>query len=100
MLLHVSVILFTGGGSTSGGLSVQGGLCPGGSLSWGSLCPGEVSVGGVSLSWRPPTVISGRFASYWNAFSLIFMKPVRVKVMVAHQAKVKAIHHAKIQVAP
>ena len=24
--------------------------------------------------------------------SLIFMKPVRAKVMVAHQAKVKAIH--------
>ena len=55
MFLHLSVILFTGGGN-----SVQGGLCPGvsvgGSLSkWvsvqGGLCPKGASVqGGGSLS--------------------------------------------------
>ena len=52
-----------------GGLSVRGvggGLCPGESLSGGSLSSG--GGGGVSLSWRPPTVNSGQYTSYWNAF--------------------------------
>ena len=88
MFLHVSVILFTGGtrslswGSPSQGVSVFGGLCPGG------LCPGGVSVqGGLCLGVSvlgglchgdPRTVMSGWYASYWNAFlfssyiSLIF----------------------------
>ena len=45
MFLHLSVILFMGGGSLSGG-----DLCPGGSLSGGSLSSG-VSVGGVCVWW-------------------------------------------------
>ena len=37
------------------------GLCPAGGVSvWGSLCHGD-----------PPTVMSGRYASYWNAFLLL-----------------------------
>ena len=44
-LLHLSVILFTGGkGSLSRGVSVQVVLVQGG------LCPGKVSVKGVSVS--------------------------------------------------
>ena len=66
MSLHLSVILFTGGG----GVSVRGGLCLGGSLSerslscvvsvWGGglysgvLCPGGLCPGGVSVQeWLP-----------------------------------------------
>ena len=46
--------------STGGGLGLcPGGLCPGGSVQ-GGLCPGRVSV----------TVMSRRYASYWNAFLL------------------------------
>ena len=108
MFLHVSVNLFTGGLSLCpgglhprgslcwgglcpgclcpGGVSVQGGLCLGvsvqgvsvqGSLSRGVLCPG-VSVQGGLCHGDPCTVMSGRYASYWNAFlfssyiSLIF----------------------------
>ena len=56
--------------------SVHGG---GGFLSRGGLCPGGVSVPGGSLSGgvsvrgacSPRTVMSGRYASYWNAFLLI-----------------------------
>ena len=65
------------GGSLSGGVSVQevcargslsGGLCPGGSLSRGSLC-----LGGGSLSWRHPRMVTNRwYASYWNAFLFFF----------------------------
>ena len=74
MILHLSVILFTGR------VFVQGeGLCPGGGfLSWGrGLCPGgtvsarggAVSVqGGFCQGNTPCTVTSGRYASYWNAF--------------------------------
>ena len=99
MFLHVSVILFTGGGlglcpwespswgSLSHGVSVLGGLCPrwslsgglcsGGSLS-GGLCSGRclsrgVSVRGVSVMETPRTVMSRRYASYWNAFLLLFV---------------------------
>ena len=59
-------------GSLSSGVSVQGdlfpgGLCPGGFLSG----RGSLSEEG-SLSWRPPgTVMSGQYASYWNAFLLL-----------------------------
>ena len=64
MFLHLSVILFTGGGG-----SLSGGLCPGGSLSGrslsrGGLCPGD-----------PPchhTVTCGWYTSYWNAFLLLY----------------------------
>ena len=60
------------------GVSVQGGLCLGGfcleSLSEGvfvSLSGGSLSEG--SLSGRPPhTVMRGRYASYWNAFLLVY----------------------------
>ena len=59
------------------GVSVKGALCPGG------LCPGgisvqgvsvqEVSVQGGSLSRRPPSMVTcGWYASYWNAFLLLF----------------------------
>ena len=56
MFLHLSVILFMGGGSLSRGLcrgvSIQAGLCPGGSVSDGGLCPeGPLfRVVGLSLS--------------------------------------------------
>ena len=43
------------------GVSIYGGLCPGGSLSGGSLPERD-----------PPTVTSGRYASYWNAFVFLF----------------------------
>ena len=49
MFLHVSVILFTGGGLSF----CLGGLCPGGSLSGGVSVQGDLCLGG-SLSWRPP----------------------------------------------
>ena len=57
------------------GVSVQGGLCPGG-LCLGGLCPGGLCLGGSlsggeALSWRlRRTVMSGRYAFYWNAFLL------------------------------
>ena len=74
MFLHVSVILFTGGlcpgrslsrgfwvqRSLYRGISVQGGLS-----SRGSLFRGE----GSSQGYPPCMVKSGRYASYWNAFS-------------------------------
>ena len=80
-LLHLYVILFTGGslfrgslskevplsrGALSKGVSVQGGLCSGGLCpKGGGLCPrGSLSRGslsGESLSGR-------RYASYWNVF--------------------------------
>ena len=68
MFLHVSVILFTAGGSLSRrGLCPVGGLCPGG----GGLCPGG------SLSRRPPrTVMRRRYASYWNAFLFRLSCPI------------------------
>ena len=57
--------------------SVQGGLCPGVSVSVQgiSVSVQGVSVWGVSVQGRPPekdppTVMSGRYASYWNAFLL------------------------------
>ena len=58
-----------GRGSVRGGLCPQGGLClgEGESLSGGGLC-WEVSVGGGSLSQRPPMYRNERYASYWNAF--------------------------------
>ena len=63
-----------GRGVSVQGVSVQSGLCPGGSLSTGVSVLGG-SLPGGSLSRRspppPPTVRSGRDASYWNA-SLIF----------------------------
>ena len=59
--------------SLSGGISalgsLSGGLCPVVSLSMGVSIQG-VSVWG-SLSWRPPTVTRGRYASHWNAFLLL-----------------------------
>ena len=79
---------FCPGWSLSMGVSIQGGLCPGGLcsggfLSRGGFCPEEVSVRGISV-WgisvqcvsvrenprqRPcHTVMSGRYASNWNAF--------------------------------
>ena len=92
MFLHLSVILFTRGGSLSRGVfvqgslskrvSVQGGLCPGVSIQAG-LCPGgSVSEGGLCAGWwvflcrggsvreTPQTVTCGWYASYWNAFLL------------------------------
>ena len=80
MFLHLSVILFTGGGVSVGGVSIQGSLwlqggclwlqvgclwlqggvsdCRGVSLTAGGLCQGDTS----------HTVKSGRYASCWNAF--------------------------------
>ena len=66
------------GGLCPGGVSVQGGLCPGG------LCPGGVSVWGVSVQGvslsrgvsvreTPHTVMSRRYASYWNAFFFYYL---------------------------
>ena len=88
MLLHVSVILFTEGGlslSQGGlglclwGVSILGGFCPGGSL-LGGFCLGVsvqgVSVWGVSVMETPRTVMSGRYASYWNAFLFDLSFPV------------------------
>ena len=74
------------------GVSVKGALCPGGlcqrgSLSRGSLsrrdlCPGGLCPGGLcpglsvqggSLSRRSPSMVTcGCYASYWNAFLLLF----------------------------
>ena len=77
-------------GSLCLGVSVQGGLCPGG------LCPRRVSVqGGLclggallcpgSLSWRPPrTVMSGQYASYWNAFLLRLIAQCTPKVSITN----------------
>ena len=91
MFLHESVILFTGGVSVSvlggslsrgvsvpGGLhpwgvSVLGGLCPGEVSVWGGLCPGGVCPGGGVCHGDPCTVMSERYASYWNAFLLLFV---------------------------
>ena len=66
------------GGSLPQGVSVWGDLCPGWVSVQGSLCPGGVcpggSLSGGCLSWRHPrTVMSGRYASYWNAFLLLFV---------------------------
>ena len=59
MFSQASVILVTGGGVS---VAVQGALHPGGSLSGGSLSRG------VSVMETPRTVMSGRYASHWNAF--------------------------------
>ena len=68
------------GGSLCRGSLWSGGLCAGGSLSWGghlstggSLSSGGSLSRGVSvmktpLDRDPPTVTSGRYTSYWNAF--------------------------------
>ena len=64
------------GGSLSEEVSVQGGLYPGGSLSRGGvsvpggLYPGGFLSGGVFIRETPRTVMSGRYASYRNAFLL------------------------------
>ena len=56
MFLHLCVVLFTGGLSVQGGLSVwwvsvQWGLCPGGLCPWEGFCPGGRSVSrGESVS--------------------------------------------------
>ena len=69
-LVGVSVQGVSVQGSLSRGLSGRlcpGGLCPGVSV-WGGLCPGR-SLLGRPLGQRPPhMVMSGRYASYWNAF--------------------------------
>ena len=45
--------------------SLGGGLCPGGGSVWGVSVQG----GHLCRPWqRPPTVTSGRYAPYWNAF--------------------------------
>ena len=86
MFLHLSVILFTGGGglsvaacitshmtggSVSRGISVQswvslskGGLCPRGlsGMVQGGFCSGGLCQG------DPHTVTYRQYASYWNAF--------------------------------
>ena len=63
MFLHLSVILFMGGGgSLSSGVSVQGGSLSGGSLS-----------GGVSVRETIPRAVkSGWYTSYWNVFLFFF----------------------------
>ena len=90
MFLHLSVILFTGGGlglcaggslrSLSRGVSILGGLCPRGVFVpgvsvWGGLCPrgsppglDGLCPGGLCHGDPPRTATSGRYASYWNAF--------------------------------
>ena len=50
-------------------------VCPRGGV--GGLCPGEslsrgVSVQGVLCQGDPPTVKGGQYASYWDAFLLVF----------------------------
>ena len=69
--VFTGVCLYTGGrslGLCPGGLSLR----PGGGLCQGGLCLGGVCLEGVSvqggLSRRPPMVMSGQYASYWNAF--------------------------------
>ena len=78
-ICHMSynlAILFTGHkrSSRGGGGSVYWGLCAGGCLSRG-VCLGKclsrrvaVEEGGAVCQRDPPTVKSGRYASYWNAF--------------------------------
>ena len=76
----LSVILFTGGSeSLSRGVSARGvsvrGVSVWGSLSKGGLCPGGSLLGGLCpggpLLGRLPTVMSGQYTSYWNAFLLM-----------------------------
>ena len=60
---HAPQVTWPGGSLSGGVLCPVGGLCPGGSLSgWRSLS------GGVSVRETPRMVMSGRYASYWNAF--------------------------------
>ena len=92
MFLHLSVILFTEGSqSLSWGVSIPSGgslswgLHPGGSLSWRGLCPGGL------LSWRPPhTVMSGRYASYWNAF--LFGIYLSFPIVVIYSSTYYSVH--------
>ena len=61
------------GGSLLRGGALSGGFCPGGSLSGGGLSRGRsLSEGslsrGVSVMETPRMVMSGWYASYWNAF--------------------------------
>ena len=61
IFLHPCVILFMGGVSVP--------ACITGHVTRGSLSGGSLS-GGVSVRKTPRTVMSGRYASYWNAFLL------------------------------
>ena len=91
MFLHLSVILFTGGGVSAKGRSLSRGWgvsVRGGSVQ-GDLCPGEVSVeGGICQGDHPRTVKSGRYASYWNTFlfvtyfhnQLLFSSSIQVSI--------------------
>ena len=56
MFLHLSLILFTGGG-----VSVQQGVSV-----WGGICVRSVK--------------NGRYASYWNAFMILVVENVAIKV--------------------
>ena len=72
--------------SVPGPMFLLGGLCPGASLS-GGVCPGGVCVWGVCLYQGDPqgTVKSGRYASYWNAFLLVYIFPKNVYVKCPHE---------------
>ena len=67
----------SGGSLCQGAVSVHRGLCTGGFLSsrgvsvHGDLCLGD----------PPHTVMSGRYASYWNAFLLISVNAALLQVM-------------------
>ena len=85
-------------GAVQKGFLARGGLCPGGgsqsrwgvSVQFGGLCPGGVGVlclgggGGFSVQGSlcqgdPRRVTCGRYASYWNAFLLIYLFSIFTK---------------------
>ena len=59
----------------------SGGLCTGASLS-GGVCPGGVC---LCQADPPGTVKSGRYASYWNAFLLVYIFSKKVYVKCPHE---------------
>ena len=101
MFSQVSVCLQGGGslsreGGLSRGVSVHGGLCLRGSLSGGvsvqdwslsgrSLSRGSLSKGGLCQGY-PCTVMSGRYASYRNAF-LFFLSSLIIFIKYFFQLK-------------
>ena len=72
--MHLSVILFTGGGACSGGGPAPGGLVLGGGLVWGVPALGGLVLGGLVWGRGAETpqdgYCCGQYASYWNAFLL------------------------------
>ena len=80
MYLQVSVILLTGGGACSGGCMVLGRHGHGGCMVLGGVNgpggmhgPGGRVLGGLVETTSPDGYCCGRYASYWNAFLLVFL---------------------------